>query len=47
MPKGFKMSWDKWQSRWTKMYRGKRYTVAPSVLNMPPTKDGSYQAANE
>jgi integrase len=40
------MSWDAAQARWTKMYKGKRYTVACAVLGAPPTKDGSYQAAN-
>jgi integrase len=29
------------------MYRGQRYTVACSVLGTPPTKDASYQAAND
>lgn len=41
------MTWDDGQSRWKKMYRGKTYTVVPSTLNRPPTKLGSYQAAND
>jgi integrase len=28
------------------MYKGNRYSVSCSVLGAPPTKDGSYQAAN-
>jgi integrase len=47
MPRSFEMSWDAAQARWTKMYRGKRYTVACSVLGGPATKEGSYQLANE
>jgi integrase len=40
------MSWDDKQSRWVKMYKGQRYTVACSVLGVPATKEQSYQAAN-
>ena len=47
MPRAFEMSWDSAQSRWSNPYRGQRYTVACSILGMPATKEGSYQAAND
>jgi integrase len=40
------MSWDSKQARWVKMHKGERYTVSCSALGVPPTKEGSYQAAN-
>src|SRR5262245_45036400 len=40
------MSWDAEQTRWTKMYRGRRYTVACGVLGKPATKGQSAEAAN-
>jgi len=39
MPRAFLMSWDAAQTRWTKMYKGQRYTVACSVLGAATTKD--------
>ena len=47
MPRLLLMSWEKSRRRWTKMYKGQRYTVAPSVLGAPPTLEGSHQQANE
>jgi integrase len=40
------MTWDSKQSRWIKMYKGQRYTVACSILGAPATKEQSYRAAN-
>jgi integrase len=46
MPRQELMSWDDKQARWTKMYRGKRYTVAASILGPFGGKIDSLQAAN-
>jgi integrase len=46
MARSYFMSWDGPRGRWVKMYKGQRFTVACSVLGVPPTKDQSYQAAN-
>jgi integrase len=47
MPRAYEMTWDDRQSRWVKMYKGQRYTVACSVLNAPDTKEGSRVQANQ
>jgi hypothetical protein len=46
MARAYHMSWDGPRGRWVKMYKGQRFTVACSVLGVPATKEGSYQAAN-
>jgi integrase len=52
MPRDYLMTWEHKRCRWAKMYKGKRYTVTPSVLSVrfgtpvPETQDGSYQFAN-
>lgn len=40
------MTWERSKLRWRKMYRGKVYTVSCKELDLPPTKEASYQAAN-
>ncbi len=47
MPRKYEMSWDKHQSRWTKMYKGVRHVVSCYSLGAPPTKEGSAERANE
>src|SRR3954466_7188524 len=47
MPRKYLMTWIEGRQRWMKMYRGKRYVISCKALNVPPTKDASYQAANE
>ena len=32
--------------RWRKLHRGKVYVISCKELGAPPTKEGSYQAAN-
>jgi integrase len=41
------MTWDKPKLRWRKMYRGKIHLVTCHALGVPPTKEQSWQAANE
>jgi integrase len=41
------MSWVGHQKRWTKMYRGRTYSVSCRQLGVPPTKDTSWAAANQ
>ena len=40
------MTWEVSRSRWRKLYKGKLYWVSTRALKAPPTKEGSYQAAN-
>jgi hypothetical protein len=47
VPRKYEMSWDKHQSRWTKMYKGVRHVVSCYSLGAPPTKEGSAEKANE
>ncbi len=50
MPRKLLMGFEKATNRWRKMYKGERYEVYCSSLNLPPdqwTELGSYQAANE
>jgi site-specific recombinase XerD len=39
-------TWDSKRGRWT-IWHGKRYTITPSALGCPATKEGSYQAFND
>ncbi len=41
------MTWEKSKLRWRKMVDGKVYTVSCLTLGVPPTKEDSYQAANQ
>lgn len=41
------MTWEPSQARWRKMYRGKTYTASCFTLGCRPTKEDSYQAAND
>ena len=41
------MTWEPAKARWRKMYRGRMYTVSCYRLASPPTKVGSYKAAND
>ncbi len=41
------MTWEPAKARWRKMYRGRMFTVSCSRLGCPPTKVGSYKAAND
>jgi len=41
------MSWSAATKAWQKMFKGTRYQVYCTELNAPPTKEGSYQAAND
>ncbi len=41
------MSWDAVSRRWWKMHNGKRYVRSCRQLGAPPTKEGSYQVAND
>jgi integrase len=41
------MSWVAGSRRWLKEYKGKKYAISCRQLGTPPTKEGSYQQANE
>lgn len=47
MPRTLHMSWVGHQRRWTKMYRGRTYSVSCRQLDVPATKDASWAAANQ
>ena len=50
MPRKFLMGFESGPKRWRKMYKGERYEVYCSGLNLPEdqwTELGSYQAAND
>ena len=46
MPAKFDLTWDGKNTRWRVQHEGKRFVVSCRQLGMPPTKEGSYQAAN-
>ena len=46
MPASYDLTWDTTNKRWRIMHKGQRYVVSCRQLGMPPTKEGSYQAAN-
>jgi len=47
MPRKYEMSWEGAPNyRWCKMHKGTRYRVSCDDLKAAPTKEGSYQAAN-
>src|SRR4051794_36511537 len=47
MPVKPHMTWVPSAKRWAKNYRGKSYSVSCRQLGVPPTKEASWQAANE
>ena len=47
MPRKYLMTWIESRQRWMKMHRSKRYVISCKALNVPPTKEASYQAAND
>ena len=47
MARKYLMSWIPVRRGWMKMYKGKRYVVSCRQLNVPETKEGSYQKAND
>lgn len=48
MARAYRMSWEGAPAyRWKKMYRGKMHRVSCADLGASPTKEASYQAANE
>ena len=47
MPASYDLTWDATNKRWRIMHKGQRYVVSCRQLGMPPTKEGSYQAAND
>jgi hypothetical protein len=47
MPAKPKMTWDRRNRRWRKLYKGQRYVVSCRQLDAPETKEESYQKAND
>lgn len=47
MPARHDLTWEPATKRWKKIHRGKAYTISCKKLGVPPTKEASYQAANE
>ena len=46
MPRRYQMTWELAKSRWRKRYRDILYVVSCRQLDVPPSKEASYQAAN-
>jgi integrase len=47
MPRKEEMNWEARHSRWHRMHQGVRYRVTCAELGVPPTREGSWKAAND
>jgi site-specific recombinase XerD len=47
MARKYLLTWEPATKRWRKMHKGKVYVISCKALDCPPTKEGSYLAANQ